>query len=141
MDGGEAERRLLNTLMEQYNKLERPVYNESQAVQLKFGLTLQQIIDVVSTECSYYCQSWGGQLQSYKHRTNYYGSHVMCPNLDIEIVKVHQYDDFLLLGRKESNSYDQYLAQLGKCSSLECCAVPCCAVCVVQCECEHIMVA
>ena len=48
VDGGEAERRLLNTLMEQYNKLERPVYNESQAVQLKFGLTLQQIIDVVS---------------------------------------------------------------------------------------------
>ena len=48
VDGGEAERRLLNTLMEQYNKLERPVYNESQAVQLKFGLTLQQIMDVVS---------------------------------------------------------------------------------------------
>ena len=48
VDGGEAERRLLNTLMEQYNKLERPVYNESQAVELKFGLTLQQIIDVVS---------------------------------------------------------------------------------------------
>jgi len=46
VDSGEAERRLLNTLLEQYNKLERPVYNESDPVVLKFGLTLQQIIDV-----------------------------------------------------------------------------------------------
>ena len=48
VDSGEAERRLLNTLMEQYNKLERPVYNESEPLVLTFGLTLQQIIDVVS---------------------------------------------------------------------------------------------
>ena len=48
VDSGEAERRLLNTLMEQYNKLERPVYNESDPLVLTFGLTLQQIIDVVS---------------------------------------------------------------------------------------------
>ena len=69
VDGGEAERRLLNTLMEQYNKLERPVYNESQAVQLKFGLTLQQIIDVVSAVLL--PVMGGGQrnltLKSYKH--------------------------------------------------------------------------
>ena len=51
VDSGEAERRLLNTLLEQYNKLERPVYNESDPVVLKFGLTLQQIIDVVSNVC------------------------------------------------------------------------------------------
>jgi hypothetical protein len=34
--------------MQQYNKLERPAVNESDAVVLTFGLTLQQIIDVVS---------------------------------------------------------------------------------------------
>lgn len=48
VDSGMAERRLLNDLMNQYNKLERPVYNESEPVTLTFGLTLQQIIDVVS---------------------------------------------------------------------------------------------
>ena len=31
-----------------YQKLERPVANESEAIQLKFGLSLQQIMDVVS---------------------------------------------------------------------------------------------
>ena len=45
--GGSAERRLLEDLMNYYQKLERPVANESEAVQLKFGLTLQQIMDVV----------------------------------------------------------------------------------------------
>ena len=33
--------------MNYYQKLERPVANESEAVNLKFGLTLQQIMDVV----------------------------------------------------------------------------------------------
>ena len=33
--------------MGSYQKLERPVANESEAVGLKFGLTLQQIMDVV----------------------------------------------------------------------------------------------
>ena len=37
--------------MEYYQKLERPVANESEAVSLKFGLTLQQIMDVVSFFC------------------------------------------------------------------------------------------
>ncbi len=45
--GGPHERRLLNDLLEHYNTLERPVYNESEPLQLLFGLTLQQIIDVV----------------------------------------------------------------------------------------------
>ena len=61
---GSAERRLLNDLMASYQKLERPVYNETEPVFsvtqkylasdkkylqviLKFGLTLQQIMDVV----------------------------------------------------------------------------------------------
>jgi len=45
-ESGYHERRLLGDLMSDYNKLERPVYNESEAVVLTFGLTLQQIIDV-----------------------------------------------------------------------------------------------
>ena len=63
---GPAERRLINDLMSFYQKLERPVVsrylnistlstlstylqvNESDAIQLKFGLTLQQIMNVVS---------------------------------------------------------------------------------------------
>ena len=48
---GTAERRLLGDLLEDYQKLERPVANESEAVQLRFGLTLQQIMDVVSAVC------------------------------------------------------------------------------------------
>ena len=51
------ERRLLNDLFntDTYNKLERPVLNESEALAVKFGLTIQQIIDVVSTyiQCVY----------------------------------------------------------------------------------------
>jgi len=46
LHGGAHERRLLNDLMGSYQKLERPVANESEAVGLKFGLTLQQIMDV-----------------------------------------------------------------------------------------------
>ena len=45
---GPHERRLINDLMDRYQNLERPVFNESEALNLKFGLTLQQIIDVVS---------------------------------------------------------------------------------------------
>lgn len=46
---GPHEKRLLNHLlsMDNYNILERPVANESEPLQVKFGLTLQQIIDVV----------------------------------------------------------------------------------------------
>ena len=43
---GTAERSVLNNFMEYYQKLERPVANESEAVNLKFGFTLQQIMDV-----------------------------------------------------------------------------------------------
>ncbi|XP_060516112.1 neuronal acetylcholine receptor subunit alpha-7 isoform X2 [Cylas formicarius] len=43
---GPHEKKLLNTLLENYNVLERPVANESEALEVKFGLTLQQIIDV-----------------------------------------------------------------------------------------------
>lgn len=45
---GYFERKLLNNLLNNYNLLERPVANESEPLEVKFGLTLQQIIDVVS---------------------------------------------------------------------------------------------
>lgn len=45
---GYHEKRLLNNLLNNYNLLERPVANESEALEVRFGLTLQQIIDVVS---------------------------------------------------------------------------------------------
>ncbi|XP_076641331.1 nicotinic acetylcholine receptor alpha6 [Halictus rubicundus] len=43
---GPHEKRLLNALLSTYNTLERPVANESQPLEVKFGITLQQIIDV-----------------------------------------------------------------------------------------------
>ncbi|XP_034241393.1 neuronal acetylcholine receptor subunit alpha-7-like isoform X5 [Thrips palmi] len=43
---GPHEKRLLHSLLDHYNVLERPVANESDPLQLSFGLTLMQIIDV-----------------------------------------------------------------------------------------------
>lgn len=43
---GHNEKRLLNDLLDDYNHLERPVANESDPIQISFGLTLMQIIDV-----------------------------------------------------------------------------------------------
>ncbi|KAI8121554.1 Neuronal acetylcholine receptor subunit alpha-7, partial [Lucilia cuprina] len=43
---GFNEKRLLHDLLDTYNTLERPVLNESDPLQLSFGLTLMQIIDV-----------------------------------------------------------------------------------------------
>ncbi|GAB0089196.1 Neurotransmitter-gated ion-channel [Sergentomyia squamirostris] len=43
---GIHEKRLLHDLLDPYNVLERPVVNESDPLQLSFGLTLMQIIDV-----------------------------------------------------------------------------------------------
>lgn len=48
---GYNEKRLLHDLLDSYNTLERPVVNESDPLQLSFGLTLMQIIDVVSQLC------------------------------------------------------------------------------------------
>lgn len=45
---GHNEKRLLHDLLDPYNTLERPVVNESDPLQISFGLTLMQIIDVVS---------------------------------------------------------------------------------------------
>ncbi|XP_063990955.1 neuronal acetylcholine receptor subunit alpha-7-like isoform X1 [Diachasmimorpha longicaudata] len=46
VSGGVHEKRLLNDLLDNYNVLERPVFNESEPLALSFGLTLMQIIDV-----------------------------------------------------------------------------------------------
>ncbi|XP_043510274.1 neuronal acetylcholine receptor subunit alpha-7-like [Frieseomelitta varia] len=43
---GRHEKRLLNELLSTYNTLERPVANESEPLEVRFGITLQQIIDV-----------------------------------------------------------------------------------------------
>lgn len=43
---GHNEKRLLHHLLDSYNTLERPVVNESDPLQISFGLTLMQIIDV-----------------------------------------------------------------------------------------------
>ncbi len=45
--GGPYEKKLLHTLLDKYNTLERPVSNESDPIQISFGITLMQIIDVV----------------------------------------------------------------------------------------------
>ena len=45
---GPHEKRLLRHLLSDYNVLERPVANESEPIVVSFGLSLQQIIDVVS---------------------------------------------------------------------------------------------
>ena len=43
----QAEGRLLETLFTGYNKLARPVANISEAVHVRFGLSIAQLIDVV----------------------------------------------------------------------------------------------
>lgn len=48
---GLQERRILRKLFDEsgYNRFERPVLNESDAIDVRFGINLQQIIDVVSS--------------------------------------------------------------------------------------------
>ena len=57
VSGGSHERRLLNDLSLNYNKLERPVAEESEALVTKFGLALQQILDVVKHPHNVCCLS------------------------------------------------------------------------------------
>ncbi len=44
---GPHEERLINDIFEKYEKYARPVANEDDALEVGFGLSLQQIIDVV----------------------------------------------------------------------------------------------
>lgn len=52
--GGVYQRKLYRDLMENYNRLERPVQNDSAPIVVELGLTLLQIIDVVSV-CACVC--------------------------------------------------------------------------------------
>lgn len=60
---GAHEKRLLHHLLDTYNVLERPVVNESDPLQLSFGLTLMQIIDVVNIFFSYYIMNMAFMYQ------------------------------------------------------------------------------
>ena len=44
---GPSEDRLIMDLFEKYNKYSRPVKNENESLEVNFGISLQQIIDVV----------------------------------------------------------------------------------------------
>lgn len=46
---GEHQRRLYKDLMQSYNPLERPVYNDSHSLTVHFSFSLMQIMDVVSS--------------------------------------------------------------------------------------------
>lgn len=74
---GPHEKRLLTKLLTDYNILERPVSNESDALTVRFGLTLQQIIDVVSIpvrmlniilEILSACKRWKNQQTTGKNK-------------------------------------------------------------------------
>lgn len=54
---GEYQRKLYRDLMENYNRLERPVQNDSAPIVVELGLTLLQIIDVVSVY-AHVCVQW-----------------------------------------------------------------------------------
>ena len=49
--GGPFEKELLKALLTDYEIQNRPVLNESEPLVPTFGVTLQQIIDVVSWQC------------------------------------------------------------------------------------------
>ena len=50
---GKYEKKLLRHLMADYDSMERPVEDEGEPLMLTFGVTLQQIIDVVSIHQSF----------------------------------------------------------------------------------------
>ena len=47
-NGGPYEKELLTDLLKSYNVQNRPVMNESSPIVITFGVTLQQIVDLVS---------------------------------------------------------------------------------------------
>jgi len=58
VEAGPHEDRLIHRIfhVNEYYQSSRPVPNESSAIEVKFGLTLQQIIDVVSVQSGSYAQ-------------------------------------------------------------------------------------
>lgn len=69
---GQNERHLLHFLFKEkhYNPLERPVANESKPIIIKFGITLQQIIDIVRIQSSSnrYHKLYYNQLSSFIYK-------------------------------------------------------------------------
>nr|CAI5832193.1 unnamed protein product [Callosobruchus analis] len=61
---GPHEKLLLNNLLATYNVLERPVANESDPLEVKFGLTLQQIIDVDEKNQILTTNAWTRRINS-----------------------------------------------------------------------------
>lgn len=53
------QRKLYNDLMVNYNRLERPVLNDSAPIVVELGFTLRQIIDVVSPSFVCVCLCFG----------------------------------------------------------------------------------
>ena len=51
---GKYEKKLLRHLMADYDSMERPVEDEGEPLMLTFGVTLQQIIDVVSIHQTFF---------------------------------------------------------------------------------------
>lgn len=46
LDAGKHEKRLLQKLFADYDPLERPVENESQSLEVKVGMAIQQVVDL-----------------------------------------------------------------------------------------------
>lgn len=65
---GEYQRKLYKELMENYNRLERPVLNDSAPIVVDLGLTLLQIIDVVSV-CFCFFFMWSSFHDAGLHHT------------------------------------------------------------------------
>jgi len=72
---GKFERQLLDDLLINYNPLERHVSNESDPLEVTFGITLQQIIDVVGILWLY---------TLFDHKTLLCGNSIKCNLLDTE---------------------------------------------------------
>ena len=50
-DAGKQERALLRKLFKDYDPLERPVENETHTLEVKVGMAIQQVIDLVCILC------------------------------------------------------------------------------------------
>ena len=74
--------------MVDYDPLERPVINESSSIMVTFGITLQQIIDVVSLPPPF-------QQHTYRHFTKKDYQKTIGKALDIQKSKTFSLDSFM----------------------------------------------
>lgn len=95
---GEYQRKLYKELMENYNRLERPVLNDSAPIVVELGLTLLQIIDVVSVcfslmwfffyHAGVYCTMYIS-LYSIYFKSHFHLLTVLCTDFDLWRLKKH----------------------------------------------------